>query len=206
MQAWQDLLLPHATAATERVGRALLDCWSEPHRRYHDLDHLRAVLDAIDELAGLATDLTAVKLAAWYHDSVYHGLPDDEENSARKAEAELTALGLDPALVAEVARLIRMTVEHDPVPGDHNAEVLSDADLAALAVAPEQYRRNSAAIRAEYLHVPDGPFQGGRATVIVALLSMPALYRTETGQARWEDAARRNLQAELEMLTSRTSP
>lgn len=182
------------------TGRVLLECWSEPHRRYHDLSHLREVLSYIDELADHATDVDAVRLAAWYHDAVYAGRPDDEERSARLAEEDLTALGVSAAFVAEVARLVRMTVEHDPAPDDRNGAVLSDADLAVLALPREQYRRNSALIRQEYAHVSDEAFRAGRAAVIEALLAGPGLYRTPLGQRLWEAAARANMDAELTTL------
>ena len=117
------------------------------------------------------------------------------------SEADLASLGVRADLVAEVARLVRMTVEHDPAAGDRNGEVLCDADLAVLAAAPAQYRHNSAAIRAEYAHVPEDVFRAGRAHIIEALLAGPALYRTPIARKRWEQAARANLVAELQTLT-----
>ncbi len=201
MLAWRALLAPHtASPEAEATGRGLLMCWTEPHRRYHDIEHLRGVLDAVDALEHLAADPDAVRLAAWYHDAVYAGQSDDEENSARKAEQELHALGVDGRLVAEVARLVRMTVEHNPAPGDRNAEVLSDADLAVLAVSPDEYRRNSANVRAEYAHVPADAFRAGRARVVESLLAAPKLYRTVIARERWEAPARANLAAELRSL------
>lgn len=190
-----------ASPDTAAVGAALLARWSEPHRRYHDVAHLRGVLDAIDELAGFADDLDAVRLAAWYHDAVYAGAPDDEENSALLAESDLSALGLPAGMVAEVARLVRLTVEHDPAPADRDGQVLSDADLAVLALAPEEYRSNTAKVRAEYGHVSDDDFRAGRARVIESLLAAPALYRTPDARRLWEDAARRNLTSELRSLS-----
>lgn len=196
------LLRRHSAAPdTGTVGAALLARWSEPHRRYHDLTHLRGVLDAVDDLAGYADDPDAVRLAAWYHDAVYAGAPDDEENSALLAEADLSALGVPAALVREVARLVRLTVDHNPEPADRNGQVLSDADLAVLALAPEEYRRNTARVRAEYGHVADDDFRSGRARIIAALLAAPALYRTPAGRRWWEAAARRNLTAELRSLS-----
>lgn len=206
VRAWRALIAPHTSSpAAEEVGRGLLASWSESHRRYHDLVHLRGVLEAVDELAALAVDPDAVRLAAWYHDAVYDGSPDDEENSARRAETELASLGVAAELVAEVARLVRMTVEHDPAPGDHNAEVLSDADLSALAVGAEDYRRNTAAIRSEYAHVSDEEFRAGRVRAIESLLVGPRLYRTAVAQDRWEDRARANLRAELATLDVATN-
>ena len=70
----------------EAAGQSLVAAWSEPHRTYHSVDHLREILARIDDLADVAEDVDAVRLAAWYHDVVYAGLPDDEERSARRAE------------------------------------------------------------------------------------------------------------------------
>lgn len=201
LTAWTELISRHTDdAEAPAVGRRLLQDWAQPNRTYHSVTHLHEVLTRVDELAAYAEDPDAVRLAAWYHDAVYDGRPDDEERSAQRAEHELAALGLAPALVEEVARLVRMTVTHDPATGDRNAEVLSDADLSALAVSAEDYRRNTAAIRAEYAHIPDDVFAKGRLQVLVALLEGPGLFRTEEGRARWEAAARENMLAELAAL------
>lgn len=199
---WHDLLARHcASPETDAVGERMLARWSEPHRRYHDLSHLRGILTAVDQLAPSADDPDAVRLAAWYHDAVYAGRSDDEENSALLAESELTALGVAPELVAEVARLVRLTVTHDPVPGDDNGAVLSDADLAVLGVPPADYRHNTARVRAEYGHVSDADFGTWRAGMIESMLAAPVVYRTAVGRARWEATARENLASELRSLT-----
>jgi len=198
IDTWAALITRHSRDPDAiAIGRALLAAWSEPHRSYHSVAHLRDILAGVDELADLADDADAVRLAAWYHDCVYQGLPEDEERSAVRAEQDLSRLGVPARLVDEVARLVRTTVSHDPAPGDHNAEVLSDADLAALALPAESYRRNTAAIRAEYAHIPDDEFRSGRAVVLRALLEGPGVFRTEPGRQRWEAAAQRNLRAEL---------
>ena len=201
LTAWTELISRHTDDPdAPGVGRRLLQDWAQPHRTYHSVAHLHDVLTRVDELAAYAEDPDAVWLAAWFHDAVYAGQPDDEERSAQRAEADLGALGVVPAMVEEVARLVRMTVTHDPARGDRNAEVLSDADLSALALPAEDYRRNTAAIRAEYAHIPDDVFAKGRLQVLVALLEGPGVFRTEEGRARWEAAARENMLAELAAL------
>ena len=201
-QAWRTLLARHSTSADiDTIGKALLARWSDPRRRYHDIGHLRDILAYVEVLADHAADADAVRLAAWYYDAVFEARPDDEELSARKAEQDLLGLGAAPDFVAEVVRLVRMTAAHNPTAGDRDAEVLSDADLAALAVAPEQYRRNSADIRIEFAHIADDVFRSGRAAIIAALLAAPTLYRTPVARERWELAARANLRAELGELT-----
>jgi predicted metal-dependent HD superfamily phosphohydrolase len=201
IRAWDDLIGRHtADPAAPAAGRALLGRWAEPHRRYHTSSHLRDVLTRVEELADHAGPPDAVRLAAWYHDAVYQGRPDDEERSAQLAEADLAALGVDPSLVAEVARLVRLTISHQPGHGDRNGEVLSDADLAALGVEPRRYRANTAAIRAEYAHVPDNDFSAARARVVRTLLSGPGVFHTPLARSRWESRARANLADELHAL------
>lgn len=184
-------------------GTDLLGRWAEPQRRYHTLDHLRAVLDHATELMTYADDPDAVALAAWFHDAVYR--PDrseNEERSAHLAERALTEAGIEAERTAEVARLVRLTVSHDPAEGDHNGEVLCDADLAVLAGDPAAYAAYAAAVREEYAFVPDDDFRAGRAAVLRQLLDLPALFRTPHGRDQWERTARRNLGTELELLTA----
>ena len=188
--------------APERYGKELLKRWSEPQRRYHTVDHLAAVLDHVDELAEYAADVEAVRLAAWFHDAVY--LPDrseNEERSARRAERALPEAGVPAERTAEVARLVRLTVTHDPAPGDFNGDVLCDADLAILAAPPSAYAAYTAAVREEYHFVPNDAFRAGRADVLRQLLDLPSLFRTPYGREKWEATARYNLSSELEMLS-----
>ncbi|MFI1938426.1 hypothetical protein ACH44C_14775 [Streptomyces purpureus] len=182
-------------------GENLLARWAEPQRHYHTTSHLRAVLDRIDELASHASDLAVVQLGAWFHDAVYR--PDrseNEERSAALAERALPEAGLSPARTAEVARLVRLTVTHDPAPGDDDGEVLCDADLAILATDADTYGGYVAAVREEYGFVPDDAFRAGRAAVLRQLLALPRLFRTPYGAEHWEAPARRNLTAELAEL------
>ncbi|WP_329566583.1 HD domain-containing protein [Kitasatospora sp. NBC_01266] len=191
-----------ATAAPEPYCRALLARWAEPQRRYHTTDHLLAVLDEVDLLAAHAQDPDAVRLAAWFHDAVYR--PDRSENEERSARLAIRALGeagLSAALIAEVVRLVRLTVDHHPAPGDRNGEVLCDADLAVLGRSPEAYARYTAAVRAEYAFVPEDVFRRERAAVLRQLLALPALYRTPAAHARYDGPARTNLAAELAELS-----
>lgn len=181
----------------------LLTRWDEPQRRYHTTAHLTAVLDHIDVLEEHADDPDLVRLAAWFHDAVY--APDrseNEERSARLAERALAEAGLTEARTAEVARLVRLTVTHDPADGDHNGEALCDADLAILAAAPDAYAAYAAAVREEYAFVPDEDFRAGRAAVLRQLLALPRLFRTPYGAAEWEGPARANLATEMELLGS----
>jgi predicted metal-dependent HD superfamily phosphohydrolase len=188
--------------AADVIGHDLLARWSEPHRRYHNVEHLRAVLDAIDELADHADDPAVVRMAAWFHDAVYEGRPGaDERASATLADAALSRLDVPTTQIAEVVRLVYLTTTHDPADDDRNGAVLCDADLAVLGSDPRAYATYAADVRAEYAHVSDADFRVGRADVLRRLLTVDPLYRTPLAQQRWAASAQRNLTTELALLS-----
>ncbi len=190
------------TADPAPYAANLLERWSQPHRRYHTVDHLAAVLGHVDRLADHAADPDTVRLAAWFHDAVHR--PDrseNEERSAVLAERALAEAGLAADRVAAVARLVRLTASHSPGSDDRDGRVLCDADLAVLAADPDGYARYAAAVREEYARVPGPVFRAARAEVLRRLLALPALFGTPYGAARWEAPARRNLTAEIALLT-----
>ena len=183
------------------AGQDVLARYDEPHRRYHDRRHLAEVLAALRALTSGRALPVEVACAALLHDAVHHGAPDDEERSAVLATRVLTSLSVAPAVVDEVARLVRMTLTHDPAPGDASGALLSDADLAVLAADPERYARYAADVRREYAHVADDAFRSGRTAVLRSLLDRPRLYLTDEGHRSWDAAARRNLRDEITRLT-----
>jgi predicted metal-dependent HD superfamily phosphohydrolase len=187
------------TDSGRRLRDRLLEAYGAPDRGYHDLRHLAEVLTRLDELAaaGEVFDRGPVTLAAWFHDAVYAGAPDDEERSARMAATELDRLSLAGELVAEVVRLVLVTAEHRPEDGDGNGQALSDADLAILAAPPQRYAAYLADVRREYEHLGDEAFARGRRAVLTALADKPSLFHTATARARWEPSARANLAREL---------
>lgn len=200
-----DLAGRFADAVTEVGGSPqaavisdLLRRWAEPHRSYHNLDHLGVVLDVADAWPGYADDIDLVRLALFFHDAVYDPrAADNEERSADLATAQLTRCGVPPAACAEVHRLVRLTAGHRVEPSDRNGSLMADADLAVLAWDWPSYRAYAQAIRAEYAHVPDEQFRAGRTAVLEGLLALPALYRIAPLRAQWEAKARANVKREL---------
>jgi predicted metal-dependent HD superfamily phosphohydrolase len=201
--AWSALAGDSPTSRTEWA--AVVGNWSEPHRRYHDLTHLAAVLGLVGRLAGAATDPDAVRLAAWYHDVSYDPQRTDNERvSADRARAGLRGLVAEER-IDEVERLVLLTATHDPGPDDANGAVLCDADLAVLASPPEGYAAYASAVRAEYGHLSDETFTAGRIAVLERLLALPQLYRLPVVADDWTPRARANLTAELTLLRSRAA-
>jgi predicted metal-dependent HD superfamily phosphohydrolase len=201
-ERWRALLAPFAAGGAAAVGRALLDRYAEPHRRYHTVAHLQAVVGAL--FLDLATDPASVELAAFFHDAVYEPRATagaNERDSAELAATSLGSLGVPAATVNEVARLVLTTVDHRVPVEDADGAVLNDADLAVLAAPRPAYAAYAEAVRAEYAWLDDPTWRAGRAGVLAGLLDRPRLFMTSRGFAQWEAAARENVAAELRALT-----
>jgi predicted metal-dependent HD superfamily phosphohydrolase len=193
LNRWNEVLPGH-----DALFLDLLDRWGEEHRKYHGRTHLLAVLEALDLLTDPASPPRTVLLAAWFHDAIYRGIAgQDEEESARLAEDRLQNAGLPDDEVDEVARLVRLTADHRPDPGDAAGALLSDADLSVLGGKPEAYHRYLAAVREDFAHIGDDDFAAGRAAVVRQLLQLEPLFHTERGRSLWLESAQRNLQGEL---------
>jgi predicted metal-dependent HD superfamily phosphohydrolase len=196
-------LWPSSLAAQAPLRNRLVEAYGGQGRGYHDLLHLAEVLERVDQIVRgdvHDVDRDAVLLAAWFHDSVYDGRDDDEERSASFAERELRVAGVCEALVAEVARLVRLTATHAPAEDDRAGQVLCDADLAILAAYPARYRDYVAGVREEYRTVPEADFRRRRAALLRALESRPVLFRTAFARKHWESTARENVARELREL------
>lgn len=202
-RAWDGLLARLGLVDGGLFGE-LVAAYGEPHRRYHTVAHLVAVVRKVDGLARAegVGDAAPAQLAAWFHDAVYDPLgADNEERSAAWARSALLDRGAPGGLADRVADLVRATADHAGAgAGDPQLAVLLDADLAVLAAPPEPYHAYAHAIREEYGFVPEEAFRRGRTRVLESLLARP-LFRTATMQAL-EATARGNLARELARLAS----
>ena len=199
--AWREVAGPHRTDALER----LLGRYREPHRRYHTVQHIAAVLQALQHLtasgaAGAPPDPDAVLLAALFHDAVYDPTAsDNEEASAVLAGHCADELGWAPSRGGHVERLVRATAGHTAT--DADAAALIDADLSVLAADPAEYDSYVRAVRAEYAHVDDAHWVVGRTAVLQGLLQRDHLFCTPYMQAHAEARAKANIAAELATLS-----
>lgn len=205
---------PRDEGQTLSGGQDLLARWGEPHRGYHDLQHLRETLAALDELVAAeeggadeadARTVALGELALWFHDAVYDPRARgtrNEQDSAQLAREVLTSLGAAPSVADEVARLVLLTADHrveDPT--DTAGRLVSDADLWILAVPPERYASYTAAVRQEYRHVPGVLFRRGRRTVLEGLLATGTPYVTGHARDVWGPRALANVRAEIQQLS-----
>ena len=195
------------TAELEQIratGQALIERWSTPDRRFHNLKHVIDMLARVDELADESHYPDVMRIAAWYHGCVFSAETketyqrnggEDEVASAAEAAKELSALGVPDATVDRVCALILNLKSHTLPANDMDASALNDADLGTLAVEPQLYKKYRMAVREEYAHIPDERYYEARLAIITRLLGRDRLFSSPLGE-RWELPARQNLEAE----------
>ncbi|OYW76241.1 MAG: hypothetical protein B7Z37_09690 [Verrucomicrobia bacterium 12-59-8] len=176
----------------------MLECYAEPQRAYHTLQHLEECLLVLDKAkaTGLIAKLDLIEMALWFHDAVYD--PRSSENEELSAQMAVEALG-DTALAREVARLIQLTKSHQPEKGADD-EWIIDIDLAIFAQPMERVLEYERQIRQEYGWVPEEVYAEKRGEILMAFLNRPQIYLTVWARERFEARARENLRALIDSM------
>ncbi|MCO5199480.1 MAG: hypothetical protein M9941_17190 [Anaerolineae bacterium] len=165
-------------------------------RYYHNLAHLKQILQDIEFLKPFADDLNAIRLAAWFHDAIYNPhSATNEHDSARYAEEALAPLHLPETTVSMIHTLIDDT-RHQHAPKTGDGMILVDADLATLGAAEAVYEDSSKRVRREYGHVSDAQYALGRMAQLQVFLRRAHIYYTAAMRARCEAQARANMERE----------
>lgn len=191
LRAWRGV---RASGDGAAVFKSLLDRYSEPHRKYHTIQHLSECLAAFEQVSHLAPNPAEVEMAIWFHDAVYDvKRSDNEERSAQWAESELKAAGVPTEVAARVSSLVLVT-KHTAVPVSLDEQVLVDIDLGILGAGEARFSEYERQIRDEYAFVPGFLFRRKRRAILQSFLQRHRIYSTQHFFATHEEAARRNLQ------------
>jgi predicted metal-dependent HD superfamily phosphohydrolase len=174
--------------------------YDEPHRAYHDMQHLADCLQQLDCVRDQAIAPMRLEMSLWYHDAIYDPrASNNEARSAALARSDLHAAHVPCAHIEAIDQLI-MATKHDSAAESLDAALLVDIDLSILGRSHEEFEMYDRAIRAEYAWVPADQYRAGRSAVLERFLARPAIYTTPWFRARYEVAARRNLALALEQL------
>lgn len=185
----------------DELWTEIVQHYSATGRHYHTLDHLDSIVAELIKVKQEINNWLIVVLAIAYHDIVYDVLKNDnEERSADLAYNRLTLLGLSESQKENCRSLILATKTHQLSATD-DANLFTDADLAILGAAPEAFANYRGQIREEYKVYPDEIFVPGRIKVLNHFLSMSAIYKTNYFRTRYEEQARKNMIAELKLLS-----
>jgi len=183
-----------------RVLAELLGRYSEPHRAYHNVEHLKDCFRRFDEVHGLARYPAEVLLALWFHDAIYDTrASDNEEESARWAREVVVSSGGPLTSASRIHDLILAT-RHDSSSIRGDAALVADIDLTILGAPPERFQVYDRQIRQEYAWVPEPDFREARLQILEGFLARPAIYLTGPFRRKYETQARQNLETAVAEL------
>jgi predicted metal-dependent HD superfamily phosphohydrolase len=182
----------------------LIGIYSGPGRHYHDLRHIRALLEMAQEHAREITDSEAVEAAIWFHDAVYDTRRGDNEAESAKLATQLLAGVVADERLEFIAAMIRASANHR-VPESMDAAAASDCalfldmDLAILGSAGE-FAAYERAVRLEYDWVPEKAWIADRSQMLRNFLAHPFIMQAHSFSAAmkrrhdqiWSDRWRRS--------------
>ena len=183
---------------SHRWFAGLRNRYSEPHRHYHNIQHIEDCLAELEQVTSQATNITALRLAVWFHDAIYDPRGNDnEEQSARLALKCLEQSASEQKQL--VSNLILATKTHiaNNIP---DAALLLDIDLSILGKPMARFAEYEAGIRAEYSFVPFPLYAEKRAAILRKFLSRQKIFTTASFFNRFEIEARRNLAKSIAAL------
>jgi predicted metal-dependent HD superfamily phosphohydrolase len=189
------------SAPDTHLYEQLLERYSGRGRHYHTRRHLDECFARVDEFPDPVDHRHEIELALWFHDAVYDAhRSDNEEQSAGWARREVSRLGVAADVIERVDTLILAT-KHAAMPSSTDAQVIVDADLAILGAPAERFDEYERQVRAEYAWVPGFLFRRKRREILHAFLERPSIFSTAYFRAKYEAAARQNLQRSIDART-----
>src|SRR6059036_2291770 len=128
----------------------LTTAYAEPHRHYHNQQHIAECLAEFDQARHLAGQPAAVELALWFHDAVYDSKAGDNEEQSAALLKRCAAEGRMAGSVSETAARLVMATKNHAVDADSDAALMVDVDLSILGQTEERFSEYEQQIRHEY--------------------------------------------------------
>lgn len=175
------------------IFKKLLLKYQEPHRKYHNLTHLKECFEEFEKIKASLRNPSAVKLAIWYHDAIYN--PEKQDNEKKSSQfflKDAKILRLSEILKKEVSRLILKT-KHQLPPTKTDEKLLLDIDLSILGKPEKRFKEYENQIREEYYFLEKREFNQKRSSFLKSLLKRKNIYSTEFFKTKYEKKARENI-------------
>ncbi len=201
LDCWQSLWRQlGASESDDELYQRLVTYYSEPHRKYHTMQHLEECFTHLENVRSFAERPEEVELALWFHDAIYDTRKkDNEERSAEWARDSALAAGLTDDQATRIYKLVMATL-HDAVPLGRDAEVLVDIDLAILGSHITRFDEYEVQVRQEYSWVPEPLYRAARRKVLQGFTNRRSIYSTEYFLTEYEARARDNIARSLARL------
>ncbi len=168
--------------------------YNEPHRMYHNFDHIGFCLQQFDQVRTEAEDPEVIELAIIKHDVIYDVDKAPARNEERSAEFALKQL--QHVLSADRLRRldgIIIATKHDKIVTQRDEQLMVDVDLAGLGLPAHEFDRTYSKVREEYEHVPEDVFRKANGEILKRFLEKDPLYYHPYFQKEYGRQAKENL-------------
>ncbi|MFK7810589.1 MAG: hypothetical protein AB8F74_22470 [Saprospiraceae bacterium] len=204
-QHWQSCI--HSFTNDESLSNQLFEeiqkKYSQKSRAYHNLTHLKTMLDLSDDFEARLEDTALLRFSIFYHDLIYNSMRKDNElKSAERAKEVLEMLDCDPSRTNRCYHQILLTKVHQSTSIDKiDEKLLLDFDLEILSRDWKQYEIYTQQIRKEYWMYPKPLYRKGRRDAMKHFLEREYIYQTEAFRDTKEELARANILKEIDSLS-----
>lgn len=178
--------------------------YSEPHRAYHTLAHIKDCLEQFALVRHLCEDPLAVELAIWFHDLIYDVPPRENEVRSGESLLDFAQEAHLPFTTSVVAHKCVLATAHAHEAGFPDAHIMVDVDLSILGRSWDVYETYTKQIRKEYAVVPDVFYRHKRKQIMEKFLQSvceKGLYHTDMFRSLYEAQAKQNLEREIPTLS-----
>ena len=180
----------------ESAWEELRNRYQEPHRRYHDLRHVRFCLEQFDLVRSLTDDPDAVEMSIWYHDVIYEpGAADNEKRSA--GFFAWYTVDLFPGEFIVTVRHLILATAHPETLCEGDAGFVTDIDLSSFALPWSDFDRDNKDLREEQSDVSDEFYYPAKVRFLTLLSNRSRIFRTDFFHERFEAQARQNIERYL---------
>ena len=188
-------------SSCKTIFESLKNAYGAQDRHYHDQSHVSECLVHLGNTSHLATRVSEVEIAIWFHDAIYDSTKgDNEERSADWAANYLSDEGISKEIVSRIHDMIIATKTH--VAKTDDEALLLDIDLGILGSSEATFELYDQAIRSEYHWVPIEQYSAGRVGVLRSFLDRPRIYQTTHYYDALEQTARSNLARKIEEISN----
>lgn len=184
----------------------LTTLYTQPHRHYHNINHINDCLTELENYPGLSSEnIRIVEKAIWYHDAVYN--PYSKNNEVNSAMLIPSGYWMDDNKVREI---ILATAKHsitqvakdkdgNETPLPLATQIMLDIDLAGFGKPTPECLQNGENVRKEYYKTNDQDFFTGRLNFLRKIMQRKSLYYTDYFKEKYHAQSQENIKIEMQI-------
>ncbi|XP_043280397.1 uncharacterized protein [Venturia canescens] len=208
---WKEATEGFDTAVSETWFNRLNEVYSDEKRTYHNMNSLSEKLSHYNEIKDQLKNPQALLLAVFFQNFEYDpkALDGESQNLDHfNTFADEAGISPDNEVRIETCALLKVASTHSTEEhkvggafGGEDAHYLLDLDMAILGSSPEAYTDYREKIRGEYSFLSEPMYTALRLKVLQNFVQIPNIFATKEFREKFEEQARLNIQAEVELLS-----